>query len=115
MTSFVIVSSCIFILPQALPDPESAIVPSQLPWQQSLVPPTQDPMASLQTIGDLSLGPAQLTAHAHAVGSLLDEIDSPKESLRSLGKLAYSFSLNGPISTVRHCPTVRLIGSTAQR
>ena len=79
-------------LPQAMPDPECAIVPSLLPRQQPQVPPTQDPMASLQTIGALSLGPAQLTAHAHAIGSLLDEVDSPKESLKSLGEPASKFS-----------------------
>ena len=71
-----------YISQQTQPDPESSL----FPWQQHFVLPASTPDASLSTLGAASLGPAHLTAYAHAMpGPLLDEIGSPKESLNALG------------------------------
>ena len=68
-------------LPQG--GPELSLAPSIPPPSAAGV----DPEASVCSVGMLSLGPAQLTAHAHiALPELLLKDVDPLESLKSFGK-----------------------------
>lgn len=63
-------------------DPERSLSPGQQPLTSPLSPSE----SALQSIGALSLGPANLTAQAHAAEPLPEGID-PRESLSLLGEI----------------------------